>query len=87
MSGRVVSMTGGSSPPITFERDALGRPVEIQEPGSYRHRLRWDGAGRLVERQRDNLTLGFRYGSDGEPTPTNMPRDAAEKIATEVHLD
>ena len=41
----------GDDPPVTFERDALGRPVEIQEPGSYRHRLRWDGAGRLVERQ------------------------------------
>jgi hypothetical protein len=25
--------------------------------------------------------------ADGEPSPTNMPRDAAEKIATEVHLD
>jgi hypothetical protein len=25
--------------------------------------------------------------ADGEPIPTNMPRDAAEKIATEVHLD
>jgi hypothetical protein len=25
--------------------------------------------------------------ADGEPTPTNMPRDVAEKIATEVHLD
>jgi hypothetical protein len=25
--------------------------------------------------------------ADGEPTRTNMPRDAAEKIATEVHLD
>jgi hypothetical protein len=25
--------------------------------------------------------------ADGEPSPTNMPRDAAEKIATEVYLD
>ena len=25
--------------------------------------------------------------ADGEPTPMNMPHDAAEKIATEVHLD
>jgi hypothetical protein len=24
--------------------------------------------------------------ADGEPTPANMPRDAAEKIATDVHL-
>jgi RHS repeat-associated protein len=73
VSGRVVAMAAGDAPAVTVARDALGRPVEIDEPESYRHRLRWDRAGRLVERRRDGLVLRWRYGPDGERTALQYP--------------
>jgi RHS repeat-associated protein len=72
-SGRVVAVRAGDDPAVTFERDALGRPVDVREPGSYRHRLRWDRAGRLVERRRDDLALRWEYGPDGERTALVLP--------------
>ncbi|HET6532862.1 MAG TPA: DUF6531 domain-containing protein [Actinoplanes sp.] len=67
-SGRVVTMGD-----VSYVRDALGRPIEVIEPGSYHHRLSWDRAGRLVSRSRDDLTLRWRYGADGERTALDLP--------------
>jgi RHS repeat-associated protein len=80
-SGRVRSITAGADAAVTVTRDALGRPVAVDEPGSYRHRLRWDAAGRLVERGRDDLVLRNRYGSDGERLAFVLP-DGSETTFT-----
>ena len=58
---------------VTIERDALGRPVRIDEPGSPSNRLRWDRAGRLIERRRGDLALRCRYDPDGERTALGYP--------------
>jgi YD repeat-containing protein len=49
-----------------IRRDALGREIEIEEPGAPVNRLRWDAAGRLVERSRGDLAMRWRYDADGE---------------------
>jgi RHS repeat-associated protein len=66
VSGRVSSFGPADREPITIERDALGREHSIREPGSFVNELRWDGAGRLVERRRDDMAMGWRYTADGE---------------------
>ena len=68
----MAAIRAGGGAAVTFERDALGRPVDVREPGSYRHRLRWDRAGRLVERRRDDLALHWEYGPDGERTALRL---------------
>jgi RHS repeat-associated protein len=64
-SGRVSAFGAAGAAPITIERDALGRAIAIDEPGSFAHRLTWDRGGRLVERRRDDDALCWRYDEDG----------------------
>jgi RHS repeat-associated protein len=72
-SGRVSSFGSPGAEPIRIERDALGREIRIAEPRSFANELRWDGAGRLVERRRDELTMRWRYGPDGERVAIGFP--------------
>lgn len=72
-SGRVRSFGPADQTPITIERDALGREVAIDEPGSFAHRLRWDEAGRLVERRRGEHALRWAYNEDGERSALGYP--------------
>ncbi|HEV7805726.1 MAG TPA: HYD1 signature containing ADP-ribosyltransferase family protein [Solirubrobacteraceae bacterium] len=72
-SGRVSSFAGAGGEPITIERDALGREISIDEPGAFVDELRWDGAGRLVERRRDEKAMSWRYTPDGERAAIGYP--------------
>ena len=72
-SGRVSSYGAADAEPITIERDALGRQITIAEPGSFVNRLRWDEAGRLVERRRDDVAMRWRYTQDGERAALGYP--------------
>jgi RHS repeat-associated protein len=72
-SGRVHTYGAAGQPPITIERDTLGRPVRIDEPGAQSNRLRWDPAGRLVERARGELALTWRYDEDGRRAALGYP--------------
>ena len=63
-SGRVRSFGAEQEPEVTIERDVLGRPVTITEPGLH-HEMRWDSSGRLIERRRGEASLQWRYDADG----------------------
>ncbi|MDI6104798.1 DUF6531 domain-containing protein [Actinoplanes sp. NEAU-A12] len=80
-AGRVSAFGPVGRPPVTIERDALGRAVVIDEPGSFRHRLCWDPAGRLVERHRDGLAMRWRYNEDGDRSEIGYP-DGTETTYT-----
>jgi RHS repeat-associated protein len=64
-AGRVIATRAGDGEPITVERDVLGRVVGIQEPGSFRHRLTWDGADRLGTHDWDGSVIARRWTPDG----------------------
>ncbi len=73
-SGRVATFGAAGSPPMTVQRDALGREIALDEPGGLTStRLRWDEAGRLVERTRGELAMRWRYGADGERLAIGYP--------------
>ncbi len=80
-SGRVRAI-GADDPVVRIERDRLGRPVVIDEPGM-RHELSWEAAGRLVARRRNGLGLTWRYDADGRRIATGLP-DGSE---TTTHID
>ncbi len=92
-SGRVASYGAAVGEPVAIERDALGREIWIAEPGSSINELRWDGAGRLVERRRDELAMRWRYTEDGERaaigypdgTETAFARDAGGFLVAKTH--
>jgi RHS repeat-associated protein len=78
---------------VTITRDALGREVAIAEPGGRTHALRWDRAGRLVERRRDGLALHYGYDEDGrrafiaypDGTRTEYRYDRSGLLSTLAH--
>jgi RHS repeat-associated protein len=72
-SGRVRAYGAAGEEPITIRRDELGRPLGIDEPGAPSNRLRWDRAGRLVERRRGELALQWRYDEDGRRAALAYP--------------
>ncbi len=78
-SGRVRTYGADGQPPITIERDELGRPLRIDEPGAPSNRLSWDRAGRLVERSRGELSLRWRYDEDGRRVGIGFP-DGTETV-------
>ena len=80
-SGRVRSFGAADQAPITIDRDALGREISIDEPGSFVNELRWDKAGRLVERRRDDIEMRWRYTADGERAAVGYP-DGSETAFT-----
>jgi RHS repeat-associated protein len=80
-SGRVSAFGAAGGEPIAIERDALGRETSIDEPGSFVNELRWDAAGRLVERRRDELAMSWRYTPDGERAALGYP-DGSETAFT-----
>lgn len=91
-SGRVASVRADGTA-ITVERDALGRPVALDEAGRPRVALRWDDAGRLVERRSGDLGLRWSYDEDGlrravgypDGTATTSTRDAAGRTVALDH--
>ena len=69
---------GESTTAITAERDALARPVRITESGAHPPiELRWDAAGRLVERRSvgpaGDPVVGWSYDADGLRTALTHP--------------
>jgi RHS repeat-associated protein len=69
----VQSFGAAGREPITIRRDALGREIEIEEPGAPVNRLHWDAAGRLVERSRGELAMRWRYDADGDRAAIGYP--------------
>ena len=72
-SGRVRTFGAAGEAPVTIERDALGREIAVQEPGSFSHAFTWDRAGRLVERRRDDLAMRWGYDEDGRRAFVGYP--------------
>ena len=85
---------------IRVERDVLARPIRITEThtpaGSGRCEtieLRWDAAGRLVERRTDDTAVGWSYDPDGlrtglthpDGTVTAYRRDGAGRVVALEH--
>ncbi len=99
-SGRVHTVDSGTDGPdgedphprIRIDRDLLGRPVVIEEPG-FRHELIWDAAGQLAGRRRNGLGLAWRYDADGRRVAIGLPdgsdttfeHDAAGRVARAAH--
>jgi len=73
VSGRVSTYGPAGEAPITIARDELGREVEIREPGSFTHQLRWDAEDRLVERRRDASAITWGYDEDGHRAAFGFP--------------
>ena len=92
VSGRVAPVRGDGVS-VSVERDVLGRPVGLDEPGRRRQELRWDRCGRLVERRSGDLALRWRYDLDGRPAILGLPdgseigytRDAAGRTTVLDH--
>ncbi len=91
-AGRVVGYGSGPTADVTIERDPLGRPVIIDEPGM-RHQIGWDALGRMVQRRRKDLALTWRYDADGRTAATGYPDgtettfgyDAAGRLTSATH--
>jgi len=91
-SGRVRAFGHGDEPVVTIERDALGRPVVVDEPG-FRHELVWDRSGRLVARSRNGVGLTWSYDTDGraaaighpDGTETTYDHDRAGRMVAASH--
>jgi RHS repeat-associated protein len=79
VSGRVSSFGALDREPIAIQRDALGREISIEEPGSFTNELAWDRAGRLVEHRRGELAMSWRYTADGERAAVGYP-DGSETV-------
>ncbi len=96
-SGRPRSVTahvGGETPAVAVERDVLARPVRITESGAHPPiELRWDAAGRLVERRAGDQVVGWSYDADGlrtalthpDGTATSYRRDGAGRVVGLAH--
>ena len=93
IAGRVTSVGPADQEPITAEYDARGRMIAINEPGAFSSRLRWDEAGRLVERSRGDVAMRWAYNADGERsaigypdgTQTTYTRDAGGNVIAAQH--
>ncbi|HEX8101647.1 MAG TPA: DUF6531 domain-containing protein [Solirubrobacteraceae bacterium] len=79
-SGRVAAIETAGEPAITVHRDLLARVDRISEGGRFEHALRWDAAGRLVERRRDDLAIGWTYDEDGLRTAVTLPDGTATRF-------
>ena len=69
---------------IRVERDVLARPIRITEtPGGRGEEieLRWDAAGRLVERRAGDTAVGWSYDPDGLRTGLTHPDGSVTAIA------
>jgi RHS repeat-associated protein len=71
-SGRLGGYQAGDADPVTFERDARGRVVAVQEPGR-RHQLAWDPLDRLVAKRSGELELTWHYDTDGRQIAAGYP--------------
>lgn len=96
-AGRVVAESAGDLR-RTYERDALGRPVRVAETGpdaALPVTLRWDAAGRLVERVVGERAVGWTYDADGLRTAlvhpdgsrTGYVRDGAGRVVAIERAD
>ena len=93
-SGRpsaVTATAGDVSMTIRVERDVLARPTRITETDGARGEtieLRWDAAGRLVERRAGDTAVRWSYDADGlrtglthpDGTVTSSHRDGAGRV-------
>ena len=76
-----------------MNRDELARPVRVTEAGGEPIELRWDQAGRLVERRRAGRVVGWAYDADGlaaavrnpDGTSTAYRRDGAGRVTGVEH--
>ncbi|MGH9117577.1 MAG: RHS repeat-associated core domain-containing protein, partial [Acidimicrobiales bacterium] len=71
-SGRVRGVGTQDAPTVHIGRDLLARPAVIDEPG-FRHELRWDAAGRLIAKRRNDRELTWRYDADGNRVAIGLP--------------
>ena len=86
LTGLGAARTGAvDDPDVRIERDRLGRPVVVEEPG-FRHELTWDPAGRLVAKRRNDLELTWRYDADGRRVAVRLP-DGSEASLDPAHAD
>ena len=75
-SGRFVALSWDGTVRHRVIRDFTARTMTVTETGGITHTVRWDHAGRLVERARDGRAVSWGYDRDGRRAWMRTPDGA-----------